>query len=344
MRGAKTRFVAATAFFMLAAALGGGHADAAIVAVNDGKVGGTAPPANGIVSNDIAVGDGADMLILMYSGEFGMGGPTTASYGGVEMLLAVGNRQHSAIYYLDLSTPGITGNTLTVDMSAWDTKNGHASGWVSIDGNLGAGEIIALHSTGTSVARENNVDLTTTVETFNVISFNANETSSNLPTVNAPIQAGEVIYSDQDIGSARGAAAYDESVAAGTTNYSWNIGNSNPNINYRRIDAAAFAVVADLGGTIPGDFNNDSMVDAADYTVWRDNLGGNRDLLPAGSATSDMGTIDATDYELWRSNFGEPSASIVLSAVVPEASSLVLLLAGTLTVAGLNRRRRLPAA
>lgn len=229
----------------LAAVMGTAQADAAIVAVNDGSFGGSAPGVT--VSSSITVGAAADMLIVMTSSEFGTGG-MTVTYGNVAMNLAVGNTTNSAIWYLDLSTPGISNTTVLVDLSAVTTRNGFAAGWVSIDGNLGVGESIALHSTGTSTPQFNTVDLTTTVETFNVVNFNGNNTSGTI-TIGAPIVVGDVIYTDNNIGSARAAAAFDAGVAAGTTNYSWTISGeaAPPNPDYRRIDAAAFAVVPEPG-------------------------------------------------------------------------------------------------
>ncbi len=68
---------------------------------------------------------------------------------------------------------------------------------------------------------------------------------------------------------------------------------------------------------LAGDFNNDGSVDAADYVVWRKNLG------------------SQDDYNLWRTNFGRPAESgaavnLVSNGIssVPEASSILLFLLG----------------
>lgn len=55
---------------------------------------------------------------------------------------------------------------------------------------------------------------------------------------------------------------------------------------------------------LPGDFNADGTVDAADYTVWRDNLGraGEDMLLGAGDRS---GRVDRGDYDLWKQNYGQ---------------------------------------
>jgi hypothetical protein len=72
-----------------------------------------------------------------------------------------------------------------------------------------------------------------------------------------------------------------------------------------------------------GDYNNDGVVDAADYTVWRD---GNA-LQNEGAS---FGVIDQADYELWRRQFGKTRLDIAngsgqATAAVPEPTSMVLL-------------------
>ena len=54
---------------------------------------------------------------------------------------------------------------------------------------------------------------------------------------------------------------------------------------------------------IAGDFNGDGSVDAADFVVWRKNIG---QTVPGGiGADGDAnGFIDASDYQVWRANFG----------------------------------------
>ena len=53
-----------------------------------------------------------------------------------------------------------------------------------------------------------------------------------------------------------------------------------------------------------GDYNNNGIVDAADYTVWRDTLG-QEVINPGDGADGDQsGTIDAGDYDFWKARFG----------------------------------------
>jgi hypothetical protein len=73
----------------------------------------------------------------------------------------------------------------------------------------------------------------------------------------------------------------------------------------------------------PGDYNGDSVVDAADYTVWRD-----------GNSPDD--TVGG--YNLWVANYGK-DYSFSLSQSIPEPTSSVLVL-GLLSLLGFGKQRR----
>jgi trimeric autotransporter adhesin len=78
-----------------------------------------------------------------------------------------------------------------------------------------------------------------------------------------------------------------------------------------------------------GDYNGNGVVDAADYTKWRDTLGQNV-AMGSGADGDNSGKIDAGDYTVWKNNFGEHNGSGSLSAesqAVPEPTSAMLLLA-----------------
>lgn len=82
------------------------------------------------------------------------------------------------------------------------------------------------------------------------------------------------------------------------------------------------------------DYNGNGIVDAADYTVWRDSLG---QSVPAGTgADGDRnGTIGQGDYDLWKQRFGSTAAvGAVQGAEVPELNSIALL--GALVVGSLG--------
>jgi hypothetical protein len=78
---------------------------------------------------------------------------------------------------------------------------------------------------------------------------------------------------------------------------------------------------------VAGDYNGNGIVDAADYTVWRDHLGQTFSLPNRSSLNS--GPIGQADYDFWKSRFGLTSGSGSLSgSSVPETTSVALLAIG----------------
>ncbi len=86
---------------------------------------------------------------------------------------------------------------------------------------------------------------------------------------------------------------------------------------------------------LPGDYNSDGAVDAADYTVWRDNLDQSITLDNEGDGVT-PGQVTQEDYAFWASQYGATAAPGAALAV-PEPAALCLLLASV--SAGIGRRR-----
>jgi hypothetical protein len=88
---------------------------------------------------------------------------------------------------------------------------------------------------------------------------------------------------------------------------------------------------------LAGDFTGNGLVDAGDYTVWRDNFGMPETALAAGSGNG-SGTVDQADYNLWVSHFG-PAASISTATAVPEPGALTGISIALLVGIVVKRRR-----
>jgi hypothetical protein len=103
---------------------------------------------------------------------------------------------------------------------------------------------------------------------------------------------------------------------------------------------------------MPGDFNNNGTVDAADYVVWRDKL--NQSITIPNDPTPGM--VTDTDFGVWRSNFGKsggpagPStltpgfiryvtSGLASGAAVPEPTTVFLLGTGVGTLLVGTRRK-----
>jgi hypothetical protein len=87
---------------------------------------------------------------------------------------------------------------------------------------------------------------------------------------------------------------------------------------------------------LPGDYNHNGVVDAADYVLWRANQGTNN-VLPNDPIG---GTIGTAQYNQWRTHFGQTAGSgagAVANAAIPEPTTLTMFLLGMLAI--YSRRR-----
>jgi hypothetical protein len=95
-------------------------------------------------------------------------------------------------------------------------------------------------------------------------------------------------------------------------------------------DIIVSAVITTTG--LPGDYNDDGVVDAVDYTVWRNNLGD-----PTEADINDNGDgqngVDPADYGWWKQHYGDiaPGAGgggLAGNSVPEPTSATLILLAG----------------
>lgn len=73
--------------------------------------------------------------------------------------------------------------------------------------------------------------------------------------------------------------------------------------------------------SVTGDYNGDGVVDAGDYSVWRDTLGSTTNLAADGDGN---GMVNLLDYNLWAANYGAQQTS-TLQTLEPAAIALVAL-------------------
>lgn len=100
----------------------------------------------------------------------------------------------------------------------------------------------------------------------------------------------------------------------------------------------------EFAGPQPGDFNQNFVVDAADYVLWRNRftppLGGDGQLPNESGQSDDW--IAHEDYQFWRAQFGHssiPSGSALLAGgSVPEPSSWLLFFFLLLSLGNSARR------
>ncbi len=106
--------------------------------------------------------------------------------------------------------------------------------------------------------------------------------------------------------------------------------------------AGAITVQTEAGGQPAGDYNADGVVDAADYTVYRDNIGA------AGLPNSaGLGVVGPQHYDLFASNYGSASSLITVvtaglpsvAVSLPEPGTVAMASVLSVLVTGASRRK-----
>lgn len=164
--------------------------------------------------------------------------------------------------------------------------------------------------------------------------------TSLTPTLSGSTFADTVLGSSQtaaewQLFDARGAILYDTgsdtahltsltvptgNLAFGTA-YSWKVRYQD---NYG--DWSSYSTPTYFFTALPGDFNHDNAVNAADYLVWRKGMGT---------------TYSQSDYNTWRQNFGTSTAggTSLVSAEVPEPAGLMLMALALLSAVAVRTPR-----
>ena len=79
-----------------------------------------------------------------------------------------------------------------------------------------------------------------------------------------------------------------------------------------------------------GDFNDNGVLDAGDYTVWRDNVGAGS-ILPNDTTP---GTVDGEDLAVWQHFFADANGTNTIALPEPAGHALCLLMVTTILPRG----------
>jgi hypothetical protein len=85
-----------------------------------------------------------------------------------------------------------------------------------------------------------------------------------------------------------------------------------------------------------GDYDFNGTVNAADYTVWRNNYGSTTNAAADGNGD---GIVDARDYVVWRNTLTPGSGASDLGSAVPEPGVAFLAFLGSIPYFAKRRRR-----
>ena len=205
-----------------------------------------------------------------------------------------------------------------VDNSGGTVSPGNSPGTLTIDGNYnqGSGGTLAIEIGGTQAGVNHDVlDVLGDASLAGTLSVSLIDgfTPSGGDTFKVLTAAGELTDLGLTLG---GSAAASFTMSVDTTN-DW-------------------IMLMTAGAGLVGDYNGNGIVDAADYTLFRDNLGGDSAVLNGNG--SGAATVVQADYDLWKQNFG--SSGTGSSAAVPEPCSYVLMTLGLLALGACRGRQK----
>jgi len=273
----------------------------------------TAPSINvdeGSHKLQLGVGLLADAAVTVSGGDLSFDGPVdlmgkTLSLSGSVILnhSVVDSVGGGSVTLLSGDVSGVGTISGDVDNQSATVSPGNSPGELTIDGhyNQGSGGTLAIEIGGTQAGVNHDV--------LNVLG------DASL--------AGTLHVTLLDGFTPSGGDAFKVLTASGElTDAGLTLGGSDAGLFSMNIDTANdWIMLTTAGAGLAGDYNGNGTVDAADYTIFRDNLGGDSAVL--GGNGSGAATVVVADYDLWKQNFGPSGTGS--TAAVPEPTGLILL-------------------
>ncbi|MFO0790996.1 MAG: LamG-like jellyroll fold domain-containing protein [Pirellulales bacterium] len=144
-------------------------------------------------------------------------------------------------------------------------------------------------------------------------------TSTSLSIVATDSTAGEsaLVYMWSSVGTSPGPVTF----SANGTNAAKNTTASFVQPGVYQIEVTIANPIAGLTTTssmilnvtvLPGDYSNNGIVDAADFVIWRKNIGSMILVNRGGDIT---GPVGQPDYDVWRSNFGATRPAVAATSI-----------------------------
>ena len=257
--------------------------------------------------------------------------------------------QGGAVVQLNNAANDFAGTTLVTGIGSKLLVNGGKTGagaiTINSGGTLGGGGTIAgaIANSGTIAPGISSSAASTLTTTGNVTMAANSHLAIDLAGGSADklVAGGNLDLSNVDfldISGTRSGVSFVIASYTGTLTGTFNNVTAGYTLNYGTGTNSQITLNIPLSN-VKGDFNNNGKVDAADYVLWRNNLG-TTNALPNDNG---LGTpIAQSHYDLWRANFNLPGSGSgsLSSGEVPEPASMVLLLVGCGAHLAASRRRR----
>lgn len=234
---------------------------------------------------------------------------------------------------------GIPSGTLPGFRISGGSTNGYAGQWMSMEGSAGHVAFWVNAKDGNVFPADAAIGVTRFNPVFTSFDNNGNQVEVIIRAYAEPIQTGsfEELNSLTLVGEAKsfGVGTFNTppmmELMANARSFTVHTGDGNGNFyTFPKGDIYARTIVNQMivdtvPDGIPGDYNGDNKVDAADYTIWRDTLNSSTDLRADGDHN---GAVDASDYGVWKMHFGSGggigSSVLAITEVVPEPGLLAI--------------------
>lgn len=198
----------------------------------------------------------------------------------------------------------------------WDLRSENWAAGLSNVGTNGIAQFVGDNLLPTQSGRENVAHWVSHEIAHNLGLFHAEDGSQNLMTTSRTNSTSQL--SQQQISAIFQTQARYDSIAY--------------------IPAGGTGFPKPLTGPLDGDYNRNGMVDASDYTRWRDTLGSTSNLTADGNGD---GVVNLADLAVWKTHFGYVAASGASSfAAVPEPATWVFVVTAFVMAAARRQTRQ----
>jgi hypothetical protein len=194
-----------------------------------------------------------------------------------------------------------------------------------------------------AIDQANDPDPVPLLKTFNRTNFGLDAYSPHHPHVHGNLlfltwyEAGLTVFNISDPANPVLVGAFDTWPGTSTNfNGNWGVDLSSGLNRVLLSDRTRGLIVVDATGVLlPGDYNQDLIVDNDDFLLWKSTFGTTRVSVhdPPLADGNYNGIVDAADYVIWRKNLGQTwpgsgSGSTAGSSSVPEPATFIMIAAG----------------
>ena len=102
--------------------------------------------------------------------------------------------------------------------------------------------------------------------------------------------------------------------------------------NNQGFNSSLSVLISPHANQLAGDYDNNGIVNTADYVRWAEDFGSEVAIAGTGSDGSGDGIVNAADYTVWLQNLGASTEGVSTAAQIPEPGSLSILIVSLVVI------------